>query len=313
MSFLVILIFAFVSLLLLAYKLFSSKRSNNDVLVLDEQNDRKPGFVNIDISDATTIAVSLAQDNIHVFKNQNRVNNIVVEKEHKNNRYCYYDCKLSGDKKITLNLKLNNRVLIFNNAYALTLNEANQIFTGIEFDVEFSNSKVSLEQAFSDYKRYMQQLLDWGCQNYFGLATVRYKKEQYNKLLESGDHHCIAPDLIQFDEFKTVLNSDDFSSLDSYFYLDGFLIWVFYNPNYSASFEIRKANSLESSLSYFGNDDLYLDELSEEELQLKFKSFLDGYLLQRIDEEENAKAEGFEIDENYIDPFVKFESFKNKL
>ncbi len=56
----------------------------------------------------------------------------------------------------------------------------------------------------------MQDVFDLGCQNYFGLDDIRYKKEDYNKILTSGDHTCLAPDLIQFDEFKSVLESEDF-------------------------------------------------------------------------------------------------------
>lgn len=314
MTLFIILAFIVIALLFIALKLFRPK-PDRFVVVPNKDNiepKSKPGFVKIDLRDAKTIEVSLAHDSFSDFKNHHVVTHVEVVEEPKNNRYCYYYCDLgienyrTPEKGIQLNLELNGKTFNFLNVYDLKLKEVNQTIQAIDFEVRWSDANVSLDQAFNDYKRFMQELLNLGCQNYFGLAEVRFKKEQYKKLLESGDHHCLAPDLIQFEEFKAVIQSKDFSSLDSYFYIGDFTIYIFYNADYSASIDIEYAGSIESYLSFFGNNDLYLGELSLDEKQVRFNHYLDECQSARSVEEEEAKADGFGVDERYKDPFTTF-------
>jgi len=99
----------------------------------------------------------------------------------KNNRYCYYHCNLGTqenereERRITLHLQLNENKITFLKVFDIELKETNEKINGITFEVECSNSKVSLEKAFNDYQHLMKELLDFGCQNYFGLAEPRFK------------------------------------------------------------------------------------------------------------------------------------------
>ena len=314
MSFFIICAFIAIALLFTAYKLFGSD-STQSTVVEPHQEDLEPksqaGFVKVDMTDATTISIALVLDSFIRFKNQNRVKGIEIVQEPKNNRYCYYSCHLGeddqqNDRKIQLNLALNDKTLNFEHVYNLWLKQTNDSIEGIEFELMWSEANSSMEQAFQDYKRFMQDLLDLGCQNYFDLDDIRYKKEDYSKMLASGNHTNLAPDLIQFDEFKAVLESEDFLSLDSYFYLGDFEISICYNYDYSATFEIRYLASIYSALSSFGADDLDLDELSIHEKQIKLENYREECLQFRREEEEEIKQAGFEVDENYQDPFIAF-------
>lgn len=314
MSFFIICAFIAIALLFTAYKLFGSNSTHS--VVKPNQEDLEPksqlGFFKVDLTDATTISIALVQDSFIRFKNQNRVKNIETVKEPKNNRYCFYRCDLAienfkkPERRLRLNLELDGRTLNFDNVYHLALSQANEMIEGVEFELRWSEANSSMEQAFQDYKRFMQELIDFGCQNYFGLDDIRFKKEDYSKILASGDHTNLAPDLIQFDEFKAVLESEDFLSLDSYFYLGDFEISISYNSDYSATFEIRYLASIYSALSSFGADDLYLDELSIHEKQIKLANYREECLQARKEEEEEIKQAGFEIDENYQDPVIQF-------
>lgn len=315
MSLFVILAFIFIALSFVAFKLFQPKQSHQHVIAADQQNDEvksRPGFVKVDLLDVNQLDLSLTHDGFNNFKYKNYINQINTVHLPKNNRYCYYHCNLGTqenereERRITLHLQLNENQITFLKVFDIELKETNEKINGITFEVECSNSKVSLEKAFNDYQHLMKELLDFGCQNYFGLAEPRFKKEQYLKLLESGDYHAIAPDLIQFDEFKAVFHAKDFSSLDSYFYCGDFTIYICYNRDYSASFEIDYAGTVEDFLSFFGHDDLYLDQLSLEEKQVKLNQALEEYQDARALEEQEAKANGFMIDEEYRDPFKRF-------
>lgn len=313
MIFFIILAFIAITLSLIAYKLFGHKSTKRIFQPHQHKEEPKsqPGFVKVDLVDASSIVISLALDTFHRFKNQNLVKGIETVQEPKNNRYCYYSCNFGNDeplndREIQLNLELDGRTLNFENVYDLSLKQCNKIIEGVEFEQRWSQANSSLEQAFQDYKRFMQELLDFGCQNYFGLAEVRFIKEDYKKLLESGDCHSIAPDLIQFDEFKAILQSEDFSSLDSYFYVGNFTIYIFYGSDYSASFEIEYEGTVEGFLSFFGHDDLYLDHLSLEEKQNKLNQQLQEWQSAREIEEREAINQGFDIDISYVDPFKSF-------
>lgn len=312
MSFFIILAFIVVAILFTAYKLFGSNLTHRAVVEAQQENQEpksRSGFVKVDLTDASTVVISLAQDSFIRFKNQNRVKGVETVQEPKNNRYCYYACNFGDDpyeRNTELNLELNGKTFKFDNVYDLSLKQTNEIIEGIEFEQLWSKKNSSLEDAFQDYKRFMQDLLDFGCQNYFGLGEVRYKKEDYKKILESGDHHSIAPDLLQFDEFAAVLQSEDFSSLDSYFFVDDFTIYIFYGSDYSASFEIEYAGGVENFLSFFGHDDLYLDQLSLEEKQDKLTQRLQEWQEARELEEQEAITRGFGINISYVDPFKSF-------
>lgn len=316
MSVYIILAFIVFALLFMAFKLFSPKY-NPSIGEVNQANDQlntepksKPGFFKIDLGETTLIEVTLAHDTLSNFKNQNRVSHIETIQEPTNNRYSYYSCDLGGDddneRQIQLHLELNGRTFNFENVFDLSLKQTNEIIEGVEFEQRWSQENSSLEQAFQDYKRFMLELLDFGCQNYFGLEDVRYRKDEYNKVLKSSDHTCLAPDLIQFEEFKAVLESEDFSSLDSCFYVGDYTIYISYTPDYSATFEIEYTGSVYSYLSYFGCDDLYLDELTLNEKQIKFEKFIAESLAAREEEENEANEQDFGIDESYIDPFIEF-------
>ena len=313
----IILIFLFLILAFIAIKLFRPQQKKDGPILLGEDlsrlygnSDSDLGYMTIDLHDATTIDLALDRDNLKDFKSKNSICYIEAKIEPKNNRYSEYELTIKKDKKIELNLQINKHKLFFKNADVFILNETNHVFTGIEFGIQISDYRVSLEEAYHNYKRFMQELLDLGCQNHFGLANVRYKKEQYYKLLELGEYHCLAPDLMKFEEFQTVIQSRNFMSLSCYFYLGDFIIRIFYNDKYFASLEIFYANSIEYALSYFGNDDLYLDFLTEDEAKLKLTALVHENFLERTKLEEIAKKEGFEIDESYLDPFINFEQFK---
>jgi hypothetical protein len=314
MSFFIILAFTAIALFFIAFKLFGSNSTHSAVVEPHQEHHESiclSGFAKVDLTDATTISITLVRDSFIRFKNQNRVKGVETVQEPQNNRYCYYSCNLGeddlqNDRKIQLNLELNDKTLNFEHVYNLLLKQTNDSIEEVEFELVWSKANSTLEQAFQDYKRFMQDLLDLGCQNYFGPEDIRYKKEDYNKILASGDHTCLAPDLIQFDEFKSVLESEKFRTLDSYFYMGDFEISISYNRDYSATFEIRYLASIYSALSYFGTDDLYLDELSINEKQIKLENYREECSRARKEEEEEIKQAGFEVDEDYKDPFIQF-------
>ena len=137
----------------------------------------------------------------------------------------------------------------------------------------------------------------------FGFFIV-YKKENYQKLLADDYGECLAPELIQFEEFKAVLESNNYRSLDSYFYIDNALLSIDFNQNFSATIELLKADVFETTLSYFGRSDLELDALSVEEKQQKYNDFVEDSLKARAEEEAQAELGGFTIDLAYRDPYL---------
>lgn len=315
MNDLTIWIIVFIVLFIVLFKLWRPKSRDKKVADVAQSNDEVksiPGAVNVNLGDASQLDLSLALDGFSQFQQINNVIHSSIEQVAQLNRYCFYRCtheteqNSSNPRKVILNLKLNDQKITFHNVYNICLKQTNETIEIVEFEQRWSQADRSLEQAFQDYKRFMQELLDYGCQNYFGLEDVRYRKDEYHKILKSGDHTCLAPDLIQFDEFKAVLESEDFLSLDSYFYLGDFEISICYNYDYSATFEIRYLASIYSALSSFGADDLYLDELSINEKQIKLENYRKECLQARREEEEEIKQAGFGIDENYKDPLIQF-------
>ncbi|QIC67882.1 hypothetical protein [Acinetobacter schindleri] len=132
MSFFIILAFIVVAILFTAYKLFGSNLTHRTVVEAQQENQEpksRSGFVKVDLTDASTVVISLAQDSFIRFKNQNRVKGVETVQEPKNNRYCYYACNLGDDddpyeRNTELNLELNGKTFKFDNVYVFPLNKS---------------------------------------------------------------------------------------------------------------------------------------------------------------------------------------------
>ena len=270
------------------------------------------GYNNVDLSRIQSLKLEFGKLGFLEF-NQHYIQYNTNVEQPINNRYSQYNCDFGDQKqgdvddlerRIAVTVQLNNSLLEFNQIYNLEVNTADNSIIEIHFDDEWSEPSVDFENAYLVYKQKIQNLLNKGCQKYFGLADVRFHKDEYKKILDLEYGYCLSPDLITLDEFKSVLNASDCSGLDAYFYVDDVVLSISYKEDYSASINIIKADLFETTVSYFGRDDRDLDALSIEEKEIKYRNFIAKSLEHREKEESQAELDGYKIDKTYQDPFL---------
>lgn len=317
MQLIVILAVVFGLLFFTFIKVFKKSLENKLLETKDlsesQVNKSVSGYTLVSLSGIEGIRLGFGELGFTHFNKEYISDNLTLSQQAVNNRYCEYSCDFGdqnhGDKddherRVPLTIHLQTLQLEFKEISDLNIGTAHDSIIQITFDEQWSAPNVSLEQAYADYKRIMRSLLNLGCKIYFGLEEVRYKKENYQKLLADDYGECLAPDLIQFEEFKAVLESKDYRSLDSYFYIDNVLLYIDYHQDFSAYIEVLQADVFETAVSYFGRDDLDLDTLSAEEKLQKYHDFVEDSLKVRAEYEAQAELDGFTIDRSYHDPFL---------
>lgn len=316
MAFIIFVVVTCTLLLFVFLKLFLNPHKNAINTLDKDQSDENQitfGMTKLDLHRLYSVNLSLAHDSFDDFKNKHSLIQITQETLPRNTSYHVYFQEFNDSATLPLNLILDDHQLTFNQVQSIYFYASKKIIDKIEFETRWSDAEENLENAYLDYKKEMQKLINMGCKYFFALEDIRYKKQEYSKILKSSYHECLAPDLLTFSEFKEVLEDSEFISLDSFFYLGDFHICVAYSKDFSVTFEIECIATLEVCLGIPYVNQSYLVSFTEEEKIKKFNEHVEECLLIRAEEEEIEKAKGYEIDETYVDPFAKYENLRKDV
>lgn len=316
--FIVIIILIIIILFILVLRLFSSdgtvvaKKTVVDNQATPQDHSSRAGVYHIDVSQQQHLYIHLSQQGFIQADQTYQLSSATRGTAPYLNRYTYYNFdggkQISGttqEKNLPLTLYLKHKKLEFLRTSDVVYGRRADELVLVEFKDRWSAPEASVEQAFADFKQRIQWFYDAGAQIFHGVDEVRFHKQDYAKVLKE-EGYCIAPEYLTLDEFKSVLQHNKKSyGLDICFYIDEVVINLDYEKSYQVTHHIFRMDNVESQLSYFGEDDLYLDLLSEDEKRLKFEQMLNQTLQTRRDAENEARQQGYVIDEHYIDPYIR--------
>lgn len=227
------------------------------------------------------------------------------------NRYTYYNfdfglhtLQSTQEKYLPLTLYLKHKKLEFLRTSNVVYGRRADELVLVEFTERWSEPQASIEQAFADFKQHIQWFYEAGAKIFHAVDEVRFHKRDYAKVL-TEEGYCIAPEYLTLEEFKAGLQHKNSYGLDICFYIDEVVINLDYEKSYQVTHHIFRMDNLDSQLSYFGEDDVYLDLLSEDEKRAKFEQMLSQNLQTRHEAEHTARQQGYVIDEDYIDPYIR--------
>ena len=308
MNFLISLLFGLIVVAIIMYLVL---RKVCPELFLRFNDKSAMGYYAVDLKNKTDIKIKLGEESFLDFESRYIYGNIVEYEKQLNNRYSLYRCELvsAPEDKAHVIVEIGKQTLDFTDAVELKIGRADDGVSIITVAERQPPQSVTLEQRYDIYKKAMQKILDMGAKNYFYLSQPRYKKENYSAYLKK-EHVCIAPELIQFEEFKEVITSEEFECLRTFFYIENILIHAFYDADHSLIYELSIGDSQESLIGSFGQDDLFLDRLTEEDKKELFSIKLEYAFEDREEAEKLVKEQGFEIDESYVNPFLSLEDIE---
>lgn len=172
---------------------------------------------------------------------------------------------------------------------------------------------VSPEQAYHAYVNLMKRLNQAGWKNYFYHFSARIAKEDNIKYaLKTGD--IIDPTYIFNDEeWKKIISASVGNSIGYRLYANGILLDISLertnkNEQGQEQYIVRYAfetarydarNSMDDS-----ENNIYTDKMTAQELEQAFKNELQRTKKSREIQEKEAIAQGYRIDESYVDPDV---------
>lgn len=178
------------------------------------------------------------------------------------------------------------------------------------FDVDAGLNKaefVSPEQAYQAYVELMQRLNQAGWKNYFFRDDARIAKEDNIRYLLEGHDVIDISYIFSYEEWKKIINSRTTKSISYRLYTNGILLDISLNQT-----EKNKDAKEQYMVRYafqtvrYNQRNLISDssEMTAQELKQEFKSNLERYIRLREKYEKDAVAQGYHIDESYVDPDV---------
>lgn len=179
---------------------------------------------------------------------------------------------------------------------------------GLDVDAGLTKDEfVRPEQAYQGYVELMKRLNQAGWQNYFYRGDARISKEDNIRYLMEG-HDVIDPSYIfNYEEWKKIINTVGGNSIGYRLYAKGILL------NLSLDQTQKSEEGKEQYIVRYAFDTIRYNqrnlisdayEMTPQELEQAFKSNLSRYIKTREMDEKDAIAQGYRIDESYIDPDV---------
>ena len=166
---------------------------------------------------------------------------------------------------------------------------------------------VSPKQAYQGYVELMKRLNQAGWKNYVVRYDPRIAKEDNIRYLMEGHDVIDLSYIFNDEEWEKIINSLTTNSIGYRLYANGIILGISLNRT-----EKNKDGREQYMVRYafqtarYNQRNLISDssEMTVQELEQKFKSNLERYKRLRETEEKDAIAQGYRIDESYVDPDV---------
>ena len=166
---------------------------------------------------------------------------------------------------------------------------------------------VSPEQAYQGYVELMNRLNQTGWSNYFARYNPRIAKQDNVRYLMEGHDVIDIKYIFNFEEWKKIINSIVGRTIGYRLYANGILLDISLKQTRKIK-EGKEQYIVRYSFQTIRYNERNLisnsDEMSPQELEQAFKQSLVQDKRSREIDEKNALAEGYRIDEEYIDPEV---------
>ena len=285
---------------------FSVSKNNHNQTVQPNQKISLIGEYKVDVTGQQQLELGFGESAWHVAAHRYQLERQQAAQAPQDNRYSYYDFYVDPQHStdthpLSLNLALQHGFMQFEHINKISIGRRDDAIVMMEFEMLWTDKTATPQQAYMDFKAQIQYLYSLGFKNYYALDEVRYRQQDYARVLKEKGH-CIAPEYLTFQQF-----SDDFIGKDYYgsiyLYVDNIVMDILYDANASAMVEIFKMDDMDAHLSEFGMDDMEIASLSDAEKRIKFEHYVDCMLMERKKEEALAKASNYMIDEMYPDPY----------
>ena len=166
---------------------------------------------------------------------------------------------------------------------------------------------VSSEHAYQGYVELMKRLSQAGWKNYFFPDEARIAKESNIRYLMEGHDVIDINYIFSYEEWKNIINSLTTNSIGYRLYANGVLLDISLNQT-KKNIDGKEQYMIRYAFQTvrYNQRNLISDssEMTAQELEQKFKSNLERYTSLREKDEKDAIAQGYRIDEGYIDPDV---------
>lgn len=166
---------------------------------------------------------------------------------------------------------------------------------------------VSPEQAYQGYVELMKRLNQAGWKNYVARYSPRIAKEDNIRYLMKGHNVIDISYIFNYEEWKKIINSVATNSIDYRLYANDIFLDISINQkvkNEQGKEQYIVRYTFQTIRYNQRNLIINSSEITAKELEQKFKSNLERYTRLREKDEKDAIAQGYRIDEGYIDPDV---------
>lgn len=195
---------------------------------------------------------------------------------------------------IPVQFSINSSILNHDQTYVCNLYLKDNVIYSYEIYDRWIDQHVSMDQAYHRFVQKIETLLKQGWRNYYFPHEVRYAASCEERLLEEQQRMVlVGPDILSFEQFSNCLNSEN-KAIYLYLYLDNVYMNILFSDCYSAFIELE---DMKYDLFYKNHFPEMMDDEDYSVCDYKSKA-----LLCREKSEQEAKKQGYEIDEDYIDP-----------
>lgn len=205
---------------------------------------------------------------------------------------------------VPVTLEVDHKKIAFDQTFLLHLYlDDDKVYEIHLYDRWTNEFEENLEVAYQNFVQNMQVFLDQGWKNYYYPHEARYAPESESKLLEEQQRAIFSNNTIMsFEQFQACLNSDE-HHITAYLYLDNVVISLLYTESHSVLMEI----STTDRLYFYEKHHLVLSDESSKNAHEgingeAFANYKKKAILMRAQTEQEAIAQGYLIDENYVDP-----------
>ena len=227
------------------------------------------------------------------------------------NRYTDYDFNFvskgyankNSSDLVSVSINILFRQLQFKHVNELSIRIKERDIVSIYMVFQLADAQLNIDDVFVLYQKYIQSLLDKGCQHFFELYEARYDKTECISVFFEQPYLCIAPEVLNVEAFKSALQTPDFFCIETKFYLDEMVFRIDFYKDYSIKLDAYMGADLESDLTCIPEQEYEFLRLSMQERLLKIDQYKEEQSLIRFENEEKARLKGYRINETYIDPF----------
>lgn len=168
---------------------------------------------------------------------------------------------------------------------------------------------VTYEEAYKNYVALMTELNNKGWKQYFMEGMPRYAANDNIKRLYSGSTGSDSSQIFNYEEWYKLWKKTGNYGVSVY--KDGVIVFInMSDRSDTVSTEIDTSKYVKIEVSYRFNTLRYWarnsvensDDMSAEEFKKAFDEYILDAYESRLSMEQDEKAEGYQIDENYVDP-----------